>query len=232
MDPERPDRRVKRTRRALHEALIGLILEKGYEAITVQDIADRADVGRSTFYAHFVDKDALLLGGFDALPAFRPDRPRDAPGDGAETLFEFSLDMFHHAHEQRRLFRALVGQRSGVLLVRQLELLLSDLVRVDLAQLDGLAPTRGPAHAGRPSRADSSGRVDSSARGRPRARDDRALELAVRFVVSSYLGLLTWWLEQPTTTTPEQMDAAFRALALPGLSGFLGIAPARSASPV
>ena len=57
----RPDRRVGKTRKALKEALTDLILEKGYEAVTVQDVIDRADVGRSTFYAHFVDKDDLLM---------------------------------------------------------------------------------------------------------------------------------------------------------------------------
>src|SRR4051812_15011818 len=68
------DRRVRRTRRNLTDALIGLILERGYEAITVQDILDRADIGRSTFYAHFRDKDALLLSCFDDL---REDLCRD-----------------------------------------------------------------------------------------------------------------------------------------------------------
>ena len=57
----RPDRRVARSRRALKEALTDLILEQGYESVTVQDVIDRADVGRSTFYAHFLDKDDLLM---------------------------------------------------------------------------------------------------------------------------------------------------------------------------
>ena len=57
----RPDRRVGKTRRALKEALTDLILEQGYESVTVQDVIDRADVGRSTFYAHFLDKDDLLM---------------------------------------------------------------------------------------------------------------------------------------------------------------------------
>jgi hypothetical protein len=48
-------------------ALLALILEQGYEAVTIQDIIDRADVGRSTFYAHFLDKQQLLLSGFEQL---------------------------------------------------------------------------------------------------------------------------------------------------------------------
>jgi AcrR family transcriptional regulator len=63
------DRRVERTRRSLLNALNELILEKGYEKVTVQDVIDRANVGRSTFYAHFEDKDQLLLSGFEPIRA-------------------------------------------------------------------------------------------------------------------------------------------------------------------
>ena len=59
------DRRTARTNRLLRDALIALILEKHYDDITVQDIIDRADVGRSTFYAHFTDKEAILIGDWE-----------------------------------------------------------------------------------------------------------------------------------------------------------------------
>ena len=63
------DRRSARTRRALHEALISLILRKGYDGITIQEIIDEADIGRATFYAHYRGKEDLLRGGFEALRA-------------------------------------------------------------------------------------------------------------------------------------------------------------------
>src|SRR5262245_57855262 len=63
MEVERVDRRVRRTRRLLREALLSLTLEKGYDQVTVQEVLDRADVGRATFYAHFTDKDDLLISG-------------------------------------------------------------------------------------------------------------------------------------------------------------------------
>ena len=56
------DRRVNRTIESLRNALIELIVEKHYDSITVQDIIDRANVGRSTFYTHFRDKEDLLIG--------------------------------------------------------------------------------------------------------------------------------------------------------------------------
>src|SRR5260370_16508644 len=55
------DRRIRRTRDALGDALVALLQETPFESITVQDVLDRAGVGRSTFYAHYRDKDDLLL---------------------------------------------------------------------------------------------------------------------------------------------------------------------------
>src|SRR5437868_4937351 len=55
------DRRKQRTRRMLREALISVILEKGYDAVTIQDITERADLRRATFYLHYKDKDELLM---------------------------------------------------------------------------------------------------------------------------------------------------------------------------
>ena len=58
--PERVDPRVKRTRQMLEQAFVELTHEKGFQALTVQDITERAGVNRATFYAHFADKYALL----------------------------------------------------------------------------------------------------------------------------------------------------------------------------
>lgn len=60
MKPE--DRRVRRTRAALRKALVELVLDKGFQAVTVEEITERADIGRATFYAHYRDKEDLLVG--------------------------------------------------------------------------------------------------------------------------------------------------------------------------
>lgn len=59
---EQADRRVTKTIASLRLAMTELILEKHYDSITVQDIIERANVGRSTFYTHFRDKEDLLIG--------------------------------------------------------------------------------------------------------------------------------------------------------------------------
>jgi AcrR family transcriptional regulator len=61
----KPDKRIQRTRDRLGDAMIALILEKPFDSITVQDVLDKAGVGRSTFYAHFKDKDDLFISDID-----------------------------------------------------------------------------------------------------------------------------------------------------------------------
>lgn len=61
------DRRVRRTRRALQDALIQLILENGYDSVTIEEITDRADLGRTTFYLHFKDKEELFMHAIDSI---------------------------------------------------------------------------------------------------------------------------------------------------------------------
>ena len=74
--PSKPnDRRVLRTRRTLREALVQLILQRGWEKVSVLEVCERADVGRSTFYTHFADKEELLLSGFDDLRQALRTRP-------------------------------------------------------------------------------------------------------------------------------------------------------------
>jgi AcrR family transcriptional regulator len=63
--PRQPDHRVRRTRYQLGQALIKLIQEKRLDQITVQEVLDRAGVGRSTFYVHFRSKNDLLLSQFE-----------------------------------------------------------------------------------------------------------------------------------------------------------------------
>jgi len=61
------DRRVQRTRERLQKALIELISERGYDAITIQEIVDRANVGRTTFYLHYSSKDELFMSCHEAI---------------------------------------------------------------------------------------------------------------------------------------------------------------------
>src|SRR5512138_551908 len=99
-----PDRRALRTRQALSQALIALIQEKRYEAITVKDICDRANVGRSTFYAHYQDKDDLLASNFRQVM-----QSLDSRVEWQEGRFSFRVTpLFRHVQEHHYLYKALV----------------------------------------------------------------------------------------------------------------------------
>jgi AcrR family transcriptional regulator len=141
--PKASDRRVQRTRRTLREALISLMLERGWDAVSVQDVCDRADVGRSTFYTHFADKEELLVGGFDDLRKMV--RAQVATSSALASPLGFAHGMIEHAHEHQRLFRALVGKRSGQVVLRRFRELVIDLAREDLALVAEAGATRDAA---------------------------------------------------------------------------------------
>ena len=125
------DRRVQRTRKLLQDALISMLIEKGYEATTVQDIIDRANVGRATFYAHFADKETLLTSRLEDLRSFLAEQQRRAPGSLA-----FSLAMLEHARGHLSVWTAIVGRRTGTVVSQRIQSMIADLVRVDIRALD------------------------------------------------------------------------------------------------
>jgi AcrR family transcriptional regulator len=130
-----PDRRVERTRRTLHRALIGLILERGWDEISVKDVCEAADVGRSTFYAHFADKEELMASGFDGLGAWLR-APETLAHGRPDTTLDFVWPLIVHALEFRPLFRALIGKQSGRIIQRRFRTLVHDLVGEALAGRD------------------------------------------------------------------------------------------------
>ncbi|MEI6180696.1 MAG: TetR family transcriptional regulator [Chloroflexales bacterium] len=186
------DRRIQRTRSALRRALVELMLEQGYEAITIQAIIDRANVGRSTFYAHYLDKYQLLRDNLSELGAMLTLHQQAAlatQGGLAQGQFAFSLGMFDHAASHAQLYRALVGKPSGVVVQGEIQQILSELARNELRTV--LAPA---------------------------ASAPLPLDVVVQYVVSAFMGLLVWWLEAGLPCTAAVIDTMFQRLTLPGVN--------------
>jgi len=192
MTAQAPDRRVQRTRTLLQDALIALVLEQGYAAVTVQDIIDRANIGRATFYAHVLDKQQLLLSGFEQLRVFLA-QPHAAMAASGEQRLGFSLALFEHALRYRRVYQALIGKQSGAVGLEHMQQLLTALVRDELAAL---------------ARRDDSVPI-------PR-------EIVVQYTVSVFMGLLIWWADHKPPDTAAQMDAIFQQLTRPGVLAGVG----------
>jgi AcrR family transcriptional regulator len=198
MQEHKKDRRIQRTEQLLRGALIALILKKGYTAITVQDILDQANLGRSTFYAHYRDKEDLLLSGFETLLnafekeyALVADRPTSPDISGRElTLF-----LFQHADENRALFKAMIGKQGGEVIQQAAQKYLSQMTEKYLAYHFQDQPGRYP------------------------------FGLLVHYVVSSYLAILTWWLDQNAAFTPDEMNTLFWDLVGPGIRSAIGDQP-------
>lgn len=104
------DKRVRRTKTLLKKALTELILERGFEDVRVQDVIDRADVGRTSFYTYFKSKEDLLLQNLDDLEGMF--ESAENRSDGTSATEEFSLNMFRHLKENWRLARVLLGNRK------------------------------------------------------------------------------------------------------------------------
>lgn len=107
------DRRTQRTRRALRDALLSLLVEKSWDELSVQDICVRADIGRSTFYLHFPSKEELLSGSLDDLrDALNASANATASAKAARPL-AFVRGLLEHLYEQQQLCRSIFGRRSA-----------------------------------------------------------------------------------------------------------------------
>ncbi len=105
--PRKTDRRVRQTRDALGDALVALMQEQPFDSITVQHILDRAEIGRSTFYSHYLDKNDLFLSDledfFEGMSMLLL-RRREASNRIVPVR-----EMFAHIAEMRALHNALVA---------------------------------------------------------------------------------------------------------------------------
>ncbi|MBI3382244.1 MAG: TetR/AcrR family transcriptional regulator [Aquabacterium sp.] len=111
-DQARVDRRVLRTREALRNALLALLVERGWDDIDIQGLCERANIGRSTFYLHFPNKEALLKGSFGDLRSALREQAQSLGAAQAGSL-AFVGALINHVHEQQQVFRAMLGRRSG-----------------------------------------------------------------------------------------------------------------------
>lgn len=189
MAQARIDKRAEKTQQALRNALLELIVERGYEKSSVQNILDRAGVGRATFYGHFRSKEDLLRKSLDGLREHLMQAWKSVSKSPAQPKVPlgFTLAFFRHVDGHRRLYRAVVGRESGVIVDRQMRRLLADLVKVEIV---------------------SSGR---------REQNEIRTDMAAQYVVGALMSTVTWWLDRNVKLSPDELDGAFRQMTLPAI---------------
>lgn len=185
------DRRTQRTIQLLREALMALIMAKRYETITVQDILERANVGRSTFYTHYYDKDDLLLSNLEWL--IETLSAGLAQGLARPQAHLPTLALFQHVQQHYYLYEALARGQAAEMLLKRVQTYLTQTLE---AQLQRQFP--------------------------PTTDNAPPLSALAAYTAGTFVLLLHWWLENKMPYSPEQMDALFRQLVLPGLRQVLG----------
>lgn len=200
MTTPRPDRRVQRTRLLLRQALLNLILERGYDAVSIQDITDRADVGRATFYLHYKDKEDLLLEVMQTIVEAFEQRFQQIPleawalADGAPVE-----QVFQYAGEHAALYRAIMNGQGGFNVSRRLHAIIArshrQVVEAQMAQ--GNISPRVP------------------------------LDFLCNYFAGSVLTLVFWWLENDQPYPPDEMARLFRVISLYGRAHAMGFDPSQ-----
>ncbi|GJI95217.1 TetR family transcriptional regulator [Duganella caerulea] len=126
--PPEPDRRVLKTKAALRDAMLELMALRGWDQMTIQEICDHANVGRSTFYVHYQSKDELLSEGLNDLRDMIAAQTAEVQhADG-----HFLAGLLEHMAQQRDVFRAAIGRRGGHGVARRFRQMVCQLVEIEL----------------------------------------------------------------------------------------------------
>lgn len=190
------DRRVQRTRQLLERALLELIEEHTYESITVQQITDRANMGRATFYLHYPDKEQLLSSILlklqeDLAQRLEPLRPPDLLTE-EQTVSE---KVFEHVGHYRHLYQVLLSERGAALAKKQLmDYVTQQAERLVVNQLLEMA---------------SEPAVPAS--------------FLATYLSGTLYTAISWWLNHQSQKTPEEMGLLVRKLTTPAMFSVLDI---------
>ena len=185
------DRRVQKTRDLLQGALAALVQEMDYDAISVKQILDRANVGRSTFYMHYRDKDELLASSMLDLLRKTQAPPTASGLERQGEIIAFSLPVFDHVQEQLSMRRSKMGSKGRAALHEQLQTILAEMIedRIKVTfssyakQENGVSP-----------------------------------DLLASFVASTFVLVLNWWVEGDKPLSAQAANDIFQSLVLPVLA--------------
>ena len=186
MQSDLKDRRSRKTRQGLRQALLALLKEKRYEDISVQDIIERADIARSTFYVHYVDKDDLLTGQHGIFAESLGHEIAEHSGHERSGSFS-SLSWFQHIHAQGDILKVIAKDPAMDMAMKTLRQLIHGNM-VDALQ----AHTRSGRHVQVP------------------------VSLLADYLTDTLMTLIKWWYQNGLMHTPQQMDEIFQQLVMPG----------------
>jgi AcrR family transcriptional regulator len=177
------DRRIWRTRELLQRALIELISERGYEAITIQDVVDRANVGRTTFYAHYSSKDELFMRCHEAIVSeFHSLHPRSRQELLSPEAPPGMTLAYRHLLDARALLYPIFQGKDSLVILRRIRdrsgLEIEGSLRAAFAEADSTIP----------------------------------FNVLANYLAGAQIALVQWWLEKRQPHTPENLAQTFHRL--------------------
>ena len=176
----RHERRRLQTRNLLIQTTLQLILEKGYDAITIQDITDRADLGRGTFYLHFKDKEELVWSAFqDLFRKLEQEAHQRLDRHKLQVEYYGLLNIFRHSEKNRDLYRVMFGGQGSGMLTARVQDYMANVFLYDIQK----APKT------------------------PEIDFNIPHEVEAQMLAGLISRLIFWWLETSNSYTPEQMAA-------------------------
>lgn len=186
------DRRIEKTRSSIFSALSELMQEKRYTNITIQEIVDRANIGRTTFYIHFTDKDDLLSCYIETIfESLSHDLSSHTPADQENRVVPIA-ELFTHIQENRRLINGLLLSDSSDLLFDKFRSYWSK--RLEPFILAHLKEGTKPAVP---------------------------IEILTNYVTGAMIDLLRWWMKSGANYSPVQMEQYLYAMVIPGITSVL-----------
>jgi AcrR family transcriptional regulator len=185
MTQQEKNLRLRRTQKLLREALIELIEERGFEALTVGELTSRALVSRAAFYRNYQDKYDLVEQIFEEAMSALLSAVEDL---GTEHPAEVWVTFFEHIAQYERLYRALLGSKGSPWFVRKMR-----------AALAGLIAERG--------------RVPHGPDGSNRPLHSFADDFVPDLVSALFVEAITWWLEQGRPYPPREIATRSALLA-------------------
>jgi AcrR family transcriptional regulator len=178
--PSRHERRRRQTRKQLIETTLMLVLEKGYDSITIQDITDRADLGRGTFYIHFKDKaDVVWTAIQDMMREMEQEAHREFDPAMPQVEYYALRNIFRHAQNNRDLYRVVFGGQGSAMLAGRVQDLMAGILLYDIRRAPG--PRNSEFHI--------------------------PDEMLAQMLTGLITRLIFWWLETPNKYSAEQMAA-------------------------
>jgi AcrR family transcriptional regulator len=176
--PSRHERRRLQTRKLLIQATLQLVLEKGYDAISIQNITDQADLGRGTFYIHFKDKEEVVWTMFqDMFIEMEQEAHKRLDRNMPQVEYYGLLNIFHHAEKNRDLYRVMFGGLGSAMLTARVQDYLAKSFLYDIRH----APEPSDVNFNLPE------------------------EIEAQILTGMISRLLFWWLETTNSYTVEQM---------------------------